>query len=411
MKQIYACSFMVFISVTLFQIPTEAQKKLSIIGSSTAACFNITGDSCYIGRLQKFYSGTAQFNNLAVAGSSVYRGMPSSYTPPPERSTETPDTSYNITAALKSHPDVVLVNYPSNGYDIFSVTEIMLCLRTINQTAINGGARCFITTTQPRSEPASYSTGETRRKMAEVKDSVLKEFGAFAINFWDEIVNPADSTIITELSQGDGTHLNSRGHAILFQKVKDKNIFGAEAPLPVNFIDFSASANSGESILQWTTAMEKNIQFFEIRRSNDGVHFKTIETVKPNNSILESSYLFKDKAPLPSMNYYQIVAVDINNHPEYSEVIKVFSNPESFTIQKVFFKNSLLFAKVESGDKQTIIIQVSNSSGQVLTKQNTLVNSGVSTIPVNVLLPNKGIYFLRLSNNRIGTQVKSFMRE
>lgn len=411
MKYIYSRGFVLFISALLSCLSVYSQKKLSIIGSSTAACFNITGDSCYVGRLQNFFGSSVQITNLAVAGSNVYRGMPSSYTPPPERSTEIADTNYNITAALKNHPDVVLVNYPSNGYDIFSVSEVMFCLRTINETAANAGARCFITTTQPRSEPASYSTSETRKKMAEIKDSVLKEFGAFAINFWDDIVNPADSTIITELSQGDGTHLNSKGHAILFQKVKDKNILGQEAPLPVNFIDFTAAPGSGENILQWTTSGEKNIQFFQIQRSSDGINFKTIETIKANNLSAGSSYLFRDKTPLSSANYYQIVAVDINSHPELSHIVKVFLGGQLLSIKQVFFRNSTLFVKAESGEKQTVMVQIVNSSGQVLTKHNTPISAGTSTVPVNVILPNKGLYFISLSNSRIGTQVTSFMRE
>ncbi|MEJ7768321.1 MAG: SGNH/GDSL hydrolase family protein, partial [Chitinophagaceae bacterium] len=323
MKQIYLLLLINFCSTVFLKTPIQAQKKLSIIGSSTAQCFGITGDSCFVGRLKNFYGNAVQFTNLAVSGSNVYRGMPSSYTPPAERVNETPDINYNITAALSSNPEVVLVNYPSNGYDVFSVAEVMFCLRTINAAAITAGARCYITTTQPRSDPASFTSGETRRKMAEIKDSVLQQFGTFAINFWDGIVNPADSTIITELGQGDGTHLNNKGHAILFQKVKDKDIFLLNSPLPLSFVGFSATTGNGETTLQWITAMEKNIRHFELMRSIDGIQFSKIATIKANNTMQNNRYSFTDKSPLPATSYYQVVAINLNSHPDYSQTIKV----------------------------------------------------------------------------------------
>lgn len=410
MKKVYPRLLILFVSAIIFCVSAEAQKKISIIGSSTSACYNVTGDSCYVGRLQNFYGSAAQFSNLAVSGSNVYRGMPSSYTPPSNRSAETPDTNNNITAALKNNPDVVLVNYPSNNYDVFSVSEVMFCLRTINETAISAGARCYITTTQPRSDPASYSTSETRRKMAEIKDSVLNQFGIFAINFWDDIVNPIDSTIITELGQGDGTHLNGKGHEILFQKVKEKNIIGSDSQLPVSFIDFTASQHTGETILTWTATLEKNIQYYKILRSEDGTHFITIETVKADNSSLEKSYLFRDKNPL-KITYYQVVAVDINNRLDYSKVIKVRLTQQSLSIQKIFFSNARLYAKIESDEKQTVGVKVLNSSGQLLAKISAFVNAGINTIPINISLPGRQIYIMHISASGNDMQVKSFMRE
>ncbi len=219
--------FLSFIFLLVFNM--VAQKKLAILGSSTSACTGpSTIDSCYVTRVQKHYQaiGTQlSITNLAVGGASVYRGMPSSYSPPPERSNETPDQFHNITAALATNPDVILVNYPSNGYDVFSVSEVLFCLRTIRQAANDAGKPCYITTPQPRSSPFSFTTNETRRKMIEIRDGVLNEFGSYAINFWDGIANPADGSAYPEYSAGDGVHFNNAGHAALAQRVIQKNIF------------------------------------------------------------------------------------------------------------------------------------------------------------------------------------------
>lgn len=221
--------FILLITGCFLFLQGYSQKKLLILGSSTSTCFfgPSTVDSCYVTRLQRYYQDKGAafiLDNRAVAGDNCYHGMPLNYIPPAGRNVPRP--YYNITEGLTGNPDVVLVNYPSNGYDIYSVQEVMFCLRSIKQTANSAGKPCYITTTQPRDYPGD----DTRRKMAEIRDSVLKEFGSYAINFWDDIVNPATNTIL-DVYNTDGTHLNNAGHAVLFRKVAEKDIMNLS---PVN---------------------------------------------------------------------------------------------------------------------------------------------------------------------------------
>jgi lysophospholipase L1-like esterase len=203
-----------------------AQKKLLVLGSSTSACFGPDSyNACYLGRLQQHYQNIGApftIENRAIGGSNCYHGMPSGYVPPPGR--DAPRLDHNITTGLQGNPDVVLINYPSNGYDVYSVDEVLFCLRTMKQAANNAGKPCYITTTQPRSDPEPYRTSAVKTKMAQIKERVLQEFGHYAINFWDGIVNPADFTILPEYN-ADGIHLNNNGHNILFNRVLEKNIF------------------------------------------------------------------------------------------------------------------------------------------------------------------------------------------
>ncbi len=214
-------------SLLLFQC-ANAQEKLLILGSSTSTCFfgPSSVDSCYVTRLQKHYQSIGSpvtLDNRAVAGDNVYQGMPLSYTPPPGRSSPRPYN--NITEGLAGNPDVVLINYPSNGYDIFTVEEVINCFRTIKQTANNAGKPCYITTSQPRNDPESYKTQEVRNKMAEIKNRILSEFGSYAINFWDGIANVDNS--LQDMYQVDGVHITDAGHRMFFNRVLEKNIFSA----------------------------------------------------------------------------------------------------------------------------------------------------------------------------------------
>ena len=392
-------------------LTVPAQKKLTIIGSSTSDCYGIASyDSCYVGRLQQYYGSAIAITRLAVSGSSVYKGMPTGYIPPATRSLEMPDTAHNITAALQTHPDVVLVNYPSNGYDVYSVAESMYCLRVIKDAANGAGVACYITTTQPRSEPYPYSTPEIRKKMAEIKDSVLNEFGPFAINFWNDIVNPADSTIITSLGQGDGTHLNSAGHKILAEKVIAKNIFSPSI-LPLTFTGVTASLKDDKTLLVWTTAGDENVIQYEVQQSADGMLFSTVYQLKPVTTAgAGHQYAYTCPAPDGSMSYYRIAARYADGKTELSAIIKVLSARQSFTIEKLYLKAPDLIAAISSGKKATVYLQVVNTTGQVLLKTTATVNAGITKLPVRLTAMGKGVYFLRVSDNASAWQTRSFMK-
>ncbi|MEO5889862.1 MAG: hypothetical protein ABIQ31_06385 [Ferruginibacter sp.] len=183
--------------------------------------------------------------NFGIPGDNVYAGMPSSYKPPPGR--PNPDATTNITKAevtlrsLRNKSDgVIIVNYPSNEYDIYSIAEIMKCLQVIYDSTTRSGNKCFITTTQPRSDSA-FNSSVIKKKMADIKDSTINRFGeAHTLNFWDGMFNPADTTILPIYSGGDQVHFNDLGHKILFERIMAKNVFS----LPVWYAAASGNLNA-----------------------------------------------------------------------------------------------------------------------------------------------------------------------
>lgn len=203
--------------------------KLAVIGSSTSACYGfaggITDANCYINRVVTYYNAngySVNLFNLALSGANVYQGMPNGYPSiTVNGNTYTVDAARNITMALSFNPDVIIVNYPSNLYDVANVHDILSYFRIIYQTATNAGKKCFITTTQPRAYDVIG-----RAHLIELKDSILLQYGFNAINFWDNLAQP-DGYIIPQYNQGDGTHLTSAAHDTLSLRVIAKNIFSS----------------------------------------------------------------------------------------------------------------------------------------------------------------------------------------
>ena len=156
MKSIFTISLCLFIELC---IPVcFAQKKIAILGSSTAAGTGaFPSDSSWVNRLQaNFRKNTTDgidtsIDNRAVGGYVTYKSLPTGYPTPSDR--PLPDPSANVTYVLNSspRPDVVIINYPTNEIvNGYAPKEMMDNLRLMFQQFNANGITCYITTSQPR---------------------------------------------------------------------------------------------------------------------------------------------------------------------------------------------------------------------------------------------------------------------
>jgi hypothetical protein len=92
-------------------------------------------------------------------------------------------------------------------------------------------------------------------------------------------------------------------------------------PAPVEILDFTVQTEDEGVHLQWITTSEENTDHFEMLRSNDGIHFQTIGTIKASgnsNSLL--TYDFHDNEAFTGIIYYKIVTVDYDGSQQDSEI-------------------------------------------------------------------------------------------
>jgi len=376
----------------------SAQKKLAIVGSSTSAC---TGpsiiDSCYVGRLRAYFNkqvpdDTTIDNGFASGGYNCYRGMPTGYVPPHPEANFQPDPIRNITAAIASNPNVILVNYPTNDYDILPVDSILFCLRTMRNTAIQAGIPCFVTTSQPRTS-YPFITSVSKAKLAELKDSILLEFGSFAIDFYTGLIN-SDSSI--RYDAGDGTHMNDIGHDSLFERVLRENIF--LATLPASFLQFNTIYKNNTNIISWATAKETDVYNYEIQRSEDGRSFSKIATVKANNNFGNNQYQYTDDQPLKGWNYYKIVIVDRDGKKHTSPVMSVHISSGKLELVKAFANSSSqVIVAFQNNNTQNVQLQILNNMGMVISSATRRIEAGTTTLYLNTALPGNGIYHIKVT--------------
>ncbi|MFC1733411.1 SGNH/GDSL hydrolase family protein, partial [candidate division KSB1 bacterium] len=209
--------------------------KIVILGSSTAVGKGASNpDSSWVGRYRNHLLLINNFNkviNLAVNGYTTYELMPDGHTPPASR--PLPDTAHNISAAISLDPDAIIINLPSN--DIakgYSILEQLINFDTILNYAHRVGVQVWVCTPQPR-----YMISSQIRKQKLVMEAFFSRYREYTIDFWEEI--SATSGHIKDIyNYGDGTHLNDTGHAILFNRVLEKNI-PTTLFQPSSFTDYS----------------------------------------------------------------------------------------------------------------------------------------------------------------------------
>lgn len=395
---------LLFCGAVLIGTSAIAQKKLAIVGSSTSACTGPTVfDSCYVGRLQTFYNqaeplDTLIDNSFARGGNTVYSGMPSSFVSPYSDALLQPDPAHNITAAIASKPDVILVNFPSNAFDTLPVARIMSCLRTIRDSSLKAGIPCFVTTTQPRSS-GDYATSAVKRKMADLKDSILQQFGFFAIDFYSGLIT-ADSSILYDA--GDGIHINNTGHGILAQRVIAKRVFASSqgGALPAIFTSLAAKSAGTSNIISWTTSAEINIDRYEVQRSADGRNFSTVGALSPVQNGTSNSYQFIDPQPLAGNNIYRIVIVDRDRKTHASPSLSVAGANTHAGIIKTFYSGSTVYTTFQGAVSQNLQVHIVNSMGSTVWNGSRRVDAGTSTISLPVNLSSNGVYHLQMTNGK-----------
>ncbi|MCW5910841.1 MAG: T9SS type A sorting domain-containing protein [Cyclobacteriaceae bacterium] len=165
------------------------------------------------------------------------------------------------------------------------------------------------------------------------------------------------------------------------------------APLPIELISFTAEVVQNEVLLQWSTASEKNNDYFTIQRSQSAEVWEDIATRKgAGNSQVRKDYQLTDGMPYAGVSYYRIMQTDFDGTYTFSQVkrvqveagyqLKAWPNPTSgkLTVVTGF--------KLESQD-----IRLINTVGQTVPVE--VFRAGAEAeLDMQSLPP--GIYFLQV---------------
>ena len=164
-------------------------------------------------------------------------------------------------------------------------------------------------------------------------------------------------------------------------------------PLPAELIDFSAHENSNGVAIEWSTASERDNDYFTVEHSTDGINFTAIEEVKGAGDSKELiNYSITLSAPNYGINYYRLKQTNYDGETTNLSTISLDAKSSGS-------KQYTLYPNPSSDRKVTLVVPDSSEQitytvysvyGQKL-ESNTIVNSANKN---TIELPLSGSTFI-----------------
>jgi hypothetical protein len=224
---------------------------------------------------------------------------------------------------------------------------------------------------------------------------------------WTRIGNPIDLGFGANASTAyAGLAITSNNNTILSTATADN--FQQNTILPITLTSFTGRDMGQYIALAWTTAMEENVDHFEVERSADGATFSTLTTVKAvGNSSLPENYNAQDNSPNDGLNYYRLKMVDMSGKFSYSPVILVRFGKTGAPL--LFPNPTTSFFTIVAGQDPITEVDVIDPTGRKILQ---LMNGAASaTLTVQSEGLARGIYFVQMTTASGGKYLQKIFKQ
>ena len=181
--------------------------------------------------------------------------------------------------------------------------------------------------------------------------------------------------------------------------------FDAQQIIPVELVSWTGRVEADKNRLTWETRTERNTDFFDIERAEDGKTFTSVGRVKASGGSSSAlKYAFDDEKILINTAYYRLKTVDLDGSFTVSNTLTlsrtgkqaneltIFPTLASQTLQINYFS-----------DKSTNEWRVLDGFGKVVRQfskpQNGQNTEGIQSEILDVSALSSGVYFVQLVKN------------
>jgi hypothetical protein len=124
--------------------------------------------------------------------------------------------------------------------------------------------------------------------------------------------------------------INTSGNVTSFSPFTLASSQRSSNPLPVELTEFDAVKSGDVVLLDWSTAVEKNCNYFEIERSLNGAEWEFVTSQKALGS--NTDYNAEDMNPHKGVSYYRLKSIDLDGSFSHSKIVAV-SHDELFDLR------------------------------------------------------------------------------
>jgi hypothetical protein len=180
----------------------------------------------------------------------------------------------------------------------------------------------------------------------------------------------------------------------------DIGAFELAGVLPVDFIQTAAFIRGKQTIVQWQTALETGLRFYEVLRSTDGIGFETAARIAPNNN---SSHQYEWPGEIiTGTSYYRIRAVDNDGQYRLSKIVLVNGPLAARAVTAFFAGENLYLSHLPDKFNNTVLdIQVLDAKGSLVAQENVPAAAGGNRVMRSGrFMPVKGYCVVVISNQQ-----------
>lgn len=168
--------------------------------------------------------------------------------------------------------------------------------------------------------------------------------------------------------------------------------------LPTTLVSFKGQVREGLGALQWVSSNETADVVYIVERSDDGVNFTSIGSVKGTAGAGQGAgYHYTDPNPLAAQTYYRINITSANLH-QYSNQVLLGVAGISFGISSAVnpFTDHIIIELTTPGDG-SVVMSLTDMYGQVVRREKAPVSQGLNGLSLYGLgnLAN-GTYVLQI---------------
>lgn len=232
-----------------------------------------------------------------------------------------------------------------------------------------------------------------------IQDLVISRFNG-AVADCEQLNNNGPSTIVTV---NDATQMAGTFYLEFYTGLPGE--FGAHfglVPLPLKLKFFTGKALDKVNRLEWTTLLEKNVQWHIVERSSDGINWaETGRLPGQANSDAPRNYALDDAQP-PAKAYYRLRSVDFDGLASVSQAILLSRRADGFGITGIYPSPTADLLHVQyatTAEEEEVKIRLTDFTGRVVLESSAPAVTGIHNRQLSLRDLPAGVYNVTLAND------------